>query len=32
MAYSPAQRELLIDEAMRKFKEVFGYYPKTVGG
>lgn len=32
MAYSPSQRELLIDEAMRKFKEVFGYYPKTVGG
>ena len=32
MAYSPSQREQLIDEAMRKFKEVFGYYPKTVGG
>ncbi|MBE6668553.1 MAG: hypothetical protein E7607_09640 [Ruminococcaceae bacterium] len=32
MAYSPSQRELLIDEAMRKFKEVFGYYPKTVAG
>ncbi len=31
MAYVPAQREQLIDEAMRKFKEVFGYYPKTVG-
>jgi hypothetical protein len=30
MAYSPIQREALIDEAMRKFKEVFGYYPKTV--
>lgn len=30
MAYSPAERELLIDEAMRKFKEVFGYYPRTV--
>ncbi len=30
MAYTPAQRELLIDEAMRKFKEIFGYYPKTV--
>lgn len=30
MAYTPAQRELLIDEAMSKFKEVFGYYPKTV--
>ena len=32
MAYSPCQRELLIDESMRKFKEVFGYYPKTVAG
>lgn len=30
MAYTPRERELLIDEAMRKFKEVFGYYPKTV--
>ena len=30
MAYSPAERERLIDEAMEKFKEVFGYYPKTV--
>ncbi len=30
MAYTPDQRERLIDEAMRKFKEVFGYYPKTV--
>ena len=32
MAYSPSQREKLIDEAMRKFKSVFGYYPKSVGG
>ncbi|MBE6593494.1 MAG: hypothetical protein E7642_05820, partial [Ruminococcaceae bacterium] len=32
MAYTPKQRELLIDEAMRKFFEVFGYYPKTVAG
>ena len=32
MAYTPSQREQLIDEAMRKFKKVFGYYPKTVGG
>lgn len=32
MAYTPAQREALIDEAMRKFREVFGYYPKTVAG
>ncbi len=30
MAYTPAQREQLIDEAMRKFKEVFGYYPKSI--
>ena len=30
MAYTPKEREMLIDEAMRKFKEVFGYYPKTV--
>ena len=32
MAYTPEQRELLIDEAMRKFREVFGYYPRTVAG
>lgn len=32
MAYTPVQREQMIDEAMRKFKEVFGCYPKTVGG
>jgi hypothetical protein len=31
MAYPPKEREILIDEAMRKFKEVFGYYPRTVG-
>lgn len=30
MAYTPAEREKLIDEAMEKFKEIFGYYPKTV--
>ena len=30
MAYTPKEREMLADEAMRKFKEVFGYYPKTV--
>lgn len=30
MGYTPRERELLIDEAMRKFKETFGYYPKTV--
>ena len=31
MAYTPKERELLIDEAMRLFKEKFGYYPKSVG-
>ena len=30
MAYTPREREMLIDEAMRKFREVFGYYPRTV--
>ena len=30
MGYTPEEREMLIDEAMRKFKEVFGEYPKTV--
>lgn len=30
MAYTPVQREALIDEAMDKFKKTFGYYPKTV--
>ena len=30
MAYTPKEREVLADEAMRKFREVFGYYPKTV--
>jgi hypothetical protein len=30
MAYTPAERELLINEAMKKFNEVYGYYPKTV--
>lgn len=30
MGYTPEERELLIDEAMNKFKSVFGYYPKTV--
>ena len=30
MGYTTREREILIDEAMRKFKEVFGYYPKTV--
>ncbi|MBR2730557.1 MAG: hypothetical protein IKD72_01055, partial [Clostridia bacterium] len=31
MAYPPAQRDALIDEAMRKYKEVFGRYPAVVG-
>ena len=31
MSYSISDRELLINEAMRKFREVFGYYPRTVG-
>ncbi len=30
MAYTPEEREKLADEAMRKFKEVFGHYPRTV--
>ncbi len=30
MAYTPREREMLIDEAMRKFCEVYGYYPRTV--
>ena len=30
MAYPNETKERLIDEAMRKFKEVFGFYPKTV--
>lgn len=29
--YTVEERKLLIDEAMRYFKELFGYYPKTVG-
>ncbi len=32
MGYTPKEREMLIDETMRKFKEVFGYYPRTFGG
>lgn len=30
MSYDTATRERLIDEAMRKFKEIFGFYPRTV--
>lgn len=29
--YSPNQRQKLIDTQFNKFKEVFGYFPKTVG-
>ncbi len=32
MGYTTKEREMLIDEAMRKFKELWGYYPRTVGG
>jgi len=31
MAYLPQERDRLIDEAMRKYKEVFGSYPTVVG-
>ena len=30
-AYTPEQREALIDEAFRLFKETFGFYPKVAG-
>lgn len=30
MGYTQEERRMLIDEAMNKFKSVFGYYPKTV--
>jgi len=29
MAYEPSERERLLDEAMRKFKELFGQYPRS---
>lgn len=29
--YTPEEREKLVDVYMDKFKEVFGYYPKSVG-
>lgn len=32
MAYTPNEREMLIDETMERFKEVFGYYPKSFAG
>lgn len=31
MGYSIPERKLLIDELMNRFREVFGYYPKSVG-
>lgn len=31
VGYTPKEREILIDEAFRKFKEVFGYYPESCG-
>ena len=30
-AYTPKQRETLIDEVFRLFKEIFGYFPKVAG-
>ena len=30
MAYTNEERKLLIDTAMNDFKEIYGYYPKTV--
>lgn len=31
IGYEPAVREKLIDEAMNKFMETFGYFPRSVG-
>lgn len=31
MAYTTDERRALVDEVMRKFREVFGYYPESVG-
>lgn len=31
MAYTKDQKEKIIDELMNKFREVFGFYPKTAG-
>ncbi len=31
MSYRPEERDALIDEAMRKYREVFGKYPDVVG-
>lgn len=29
--YTPEEREKLVDAFMTKFKEIFGYYPKSIG-
>ncbi len=29
--YTPKEREMLVDEYMSKFKEIFGFYPASVG-
>lgn len=31
VGYTIDERKLIVDEIMRCFKEIFGYYPKTVG-
>lgn len=31
IGYMPKERELLIDKAFNKFKEIFGYYPASCG-
>lgn len=31
LGYKPEEREKMVDTYMRDFKEVFGYYPKSVG-
>ena len=31
IGYAPEERKLLIDEAVRRFKEIFGYIPKVAG-
>ena len=30
MAYTPEERKKIIDEAMHTFRDIFGYFPKTV--
>lgn len=31
VGYTPAEREILVDVYMKRFKEIFGCYPKSVG-